>query len=282
MVTIADYKGHVPPDWCPGCGNYAQLSAISKVLSDLGIEPKDTLVSSGIGCSSNMPEFINVYGFHGIHGRALPVASAAKWANPKLTVLAYGGDGDGFSEGSQHLFYAAKRNVDITYIVSDNQIFGLTTGQASPTSQVGMKTKSTPDGNLEKPFNPLAFALTAGATFVARAFSGNAKHLQEIIKKGMQHKGFSFIDVFSPCVTYNKINTYDFFRQRTYVLEGNDTSDFKKALDLAHEWGDKIPIGVLYENNEKRYEDFDPVISGKSLIDQPLYKLTEEDLKEFL
>lgn len=281
MVTIADYKGKIKPDWCPGCGNFAQLSAISAALSELGIEPKDAVVSSGIGCSSNLPEFINLYGFHGIHGRSLPVASAIKWANEKLTVLAYGGDGDGFFEGTQHFYHTAKRNVDITYIVSDNQIFGLTTGQASPTSQIGMKTKSTPSGNIEKPLNPLTIALTAGATFVARAFSGDALHLREVIKKGIQHKGFSFIDVFSPCVTYNKINTYDFFRQRVYKPE-TDVTDFHKAYALAQEWGDKIPIGVLYQVDEKKYEDYDPVISNTPLIEKPPVKLTPEALSEFL
>ncbi len=246
MVTMLDYKGKVKPDWCPGCGNFAQLSAIGGALAELGIEPKDAVVSSGIGCSSNLPEFINLYGFHGIHGRSLPAASAIKWANDKLTVLAYGGDGDGFFEGTQHFYHAAKRNVDITYIVSDNQIFGLTTGQASPTSEIGVKTKSTPSGNIEQPLNPLTIALTAGATFVARAFSGDAIHLRETIKKGIQHKGFSFIDVFSPCVTYNKTNTYDYFRNRVYKPD-TDTKDFDKAYKLAQEWGDKIPIGVLYE-----------------------------------
>lgn len=281
MVTITDYKGKVKPDWCPGCGNFAQLSAISAALAELGIEPKDAVVSSGIGCSSNLPEFINLYGFHGIHGRSLPVASAVKWANEKLTVLAYGGDGDGFFEGTQHFYHTAKRNVDITYIVSDNQIFGLTTGQASPTSPIGMKTKSTPSGNIEKPLNPLTIALTAGASFVARAFSGDALHLREVIKKGIQHKGFSFIDVFSPCVTYNKINTYDFFRQRVYKPE-TDVTDFNKAYELAQEWGDKIPIGVLYQVDANRYEDSDPVIASTPLIEKPPVKLTPEALSEFL
>ena len=281
MVTIADYKGKVKPDWCPGCGNFAQLSAISAALADLKIEPKDVVISSGIGCSSNLPEFINLYGFHGIHGRSLPVASAIKWANEKLTVLAYGGDGDGFFEGTQHFYHTAKRNVDITYIVSDNQIFGLTTGQASPTSQIGMKTKSTPEGNIEKHLNPLTIALTAGASFVARAFSGDALHLREVIKRGIQHKGFSFIDVFSPCVTYNKINTYDFFRQRVYKPE-TDVKDFDKAYKLAQEWGEKIPIGVFYEVDAKRYEDSDPVIASSPLIEKPPVKLTPEVLSEFL
>jgi 2-oxoglutarate ferredoxin oxidoreductase subunit beta len=282
MVTIADYKGKVKPDWCPGCGNFAQLSAISMVLANMGIEPKDAVIASGIGCSSNLPEFINTYGFHGLHGRLIPVASAIKWANPKLTVIGYGGDGDGFFEGTQHFYHAAKRNIDITYIVSDNQVFGLTTGQASPTAAMGMKTKSTPNGNIEKPLNPLDFALAAGATFVARAFSGDAKHLQEMIKLGIQHKGFSFIDVFSPCVTYNKNNSYDYFRQRVYKLENNDKTDLLGAYKLAQELGDKIPIGVLYEKEEKTYEDYDPVIANTSLVEREPVKITEEFLEEFL
>ena len=171
MVTVSDFNGKVKPDWCPACGNFAQLSALKAVLAELGIESHNTVVVSGIGCSSNLPEFINAYGFHGLHGRLLPVASAIKWANPKLTVIGYGGDGDGFFEGTQHFYHTAKRNVDITYIVSDNQIFGLTTGQASPTSELGFKSKTTPEGNIEKPINPLAFGLAAGATFVARGFS---------------------------------------------------------------------------------------------------------------
>ncbi|OWP57109.1 MAG: 2-oxoacid ferredoxin oxidoreductase [Thermoplasmatales archaeon B_DKE] len=282
MVTLADYKGKVKPDWCPGCGNFAQLSAIGGALTELGIEPKDSVVVSGIGCSSNMPEFINMYGFHGLHGRLLPVAEAIKWANDKLTVIGYGGDGDGFFEGTQHFYHTSKRNVDITYIVSDNQIFGLTTGQASPTTSMGMVTKTTPKGNIEKPLNPLDFALTAGATFVARAFSGDAKQLKDIIKAGIQHRGFSFIDVLSPCVTYNKLNTYDFFRKRVYHIEGNDRKDLMQAYRIAQEWGDRIPIGILYENTDKTYEDYDPILSKGPLINNPIHKLVEDDLEEFV
>ncbi|HLH85715.1 MAG TPA: thiamine pyrophosphate-dependent enzyme [Thermoplasmataceae archaeon] len=281
MVTVADYRGKVKPDWCPGCGNFAQLSAIGAALAELGIPPHEAVVVSGIGCSSNLPEFINAYGFHGIHGRLLPVASAIKWANHKLTVIGYGGDGDGFFEGTQHFYHTAKRNVDITYIVSDNQIFGLTTGQASPTSELGMKTKSTPDGNIEKPLNPLTMALTAGATFVARAFSGDAIHLKEVIKRGILHKGFSFIDVFSPCVTYNKINTYDFFRKRVYKPE-TDVKDFNRAYALAQEWGDRIPIGVFYEVDAPRYEDMDRILKSGSLVEMEPVKLSEKALEEFL
>jgi len=281
MVTVADYKGRVRPDWCPACGNFAQLSAISGALAELSIEPKDVVVVSGIGCSSNMPEFINTYGFHGLHGRLLPVATAIKWANPKLNVIAYGGDGDGFFEGTQHFYHSAKRNVDIKYIVSDNQVFGLTTGQASPTAPLGRVTKSTPFGNPEKPVNPLTFALSAGATFVARGFSGDTMFLKEIIKKAIQHKGFAFVDVFSPCVTYNKIETYDFFRQRVYKPE-TDVKDFDKAYKLAQEEGDHLPIGVFYDVSEKLYDDYDPVISKEALVDIQPYKVTEKTLEEFL
>lgn len=282
MVKITDFQGNVKPDWCPACGNFAQLTAIKGALAELGIEPKDSVVVSGIGCSSNLPEFIKAYGFHGIHGRLLPVASAIKWVNPGLTVIGYGGDGDGFFEGTQHFFHAAKRNVNITYIVSDNQIFGLTTGQASPTSEIGLVTKTTPDGNIEPPVNPLTFALTAGATFVARAFSGDPKYLTEIVKKAIEHNGFSFIDVLSPCVTFNKTNTYDYFRKRVYKYENENPDDFTKAYELSKEWGDKIPIGVFYQKEGRKYEDLDPVLSTKNLAHSEPRKVTEADLKEFL
>ncbi|MHB1648289.1 MAG: thiamine pyrophosphate-dependent enzyme [Cuniculiplasma sp.] len=282
-ITMADYKGSVKADWCPGCGNFAQLSAIPMALSQLGIAPENSVIVSGIGCSSNMPEYMRAYGFHGIHGRSLPAAQAIKWANKELTVIAYGGDGDGYNEGTQHLYHGARRNSDITYIVSDNQIFGLTTGQASPTSRLGMKTKTTPDGNLEPPINPLSMALSAGATFVAREFSGDVKHLVETIKKAIQHKGFSFIDVFSPCVTYNKDNTYDFFRERVYKLEDqkHDTSDIMAAFAKAAEWGDKIPIGILYQREDKILSDVDPVLH-ENLISTPVKKLVPADIEEFL
>lgn len=282
MVKATDFQGKVRPDWCPACGNFAQLTAIRTALADLGIEPKDTVVVSGIGCSSNLPEFINAYGFHGIHGRLLPVSSAVKWMNPDLTVIGYGGDGDGFFEGTQHFFHTAKRNVDITYMVSDNQIFGLTTGQASPTSEIGFISKTTPEGNIEPPLNPLTFALAAGATFVARAFSGDPKHLTEIAKRAIQHKGFAFIDVMSPCVTFNKHNTYDFFRQRVYKYESENLEDFSAAFEISKEWGDKIPIGIFYEKESHKYEDSDPVLSKINLAKTVGRKLVPEDIKEFL
>ncbi len=274
----------VKPDWCPGCGNFAQHSAIKSVLAELNIQPHEVVVVSGIGCSSNMPEFLNVYGFHGIHGRLLPVAQAIKWTNPKLTVIAYGGDGDGYFEGTNHFVHAAKRNVDITYIVSDNQIFGLTTGQASPTSEFGMVTKTTPFGNVEVPINPLTVALSAGATFVARGFSGELDHLKYIIKRAILHRGFSLVDVFSPCVTWNKINTYEYFKKRVYKLDESRINDFNFAYEKAQEYGERIPIGIFYETERPRYEDLDPVLKETKLIEDKTYEKIgkEEALKEFI
>ncbi len=281
-MMAEEFRGKVRPDWCPGCGNYAQLTAITQALAELNIKPENVAVISGIGCSSNMPEFLNVYGYHSLHGRLLPVASGVKWANSKLTVIAYGGDGDGYFEGTQHLYHTAKRNVDITYMVSDNQVFGLTTGQASPTAPIGLRTKTTPDGNIETPFNPITYALTAGATFVARGFSGDVKFLKEITVKAIKHRGFSFIDVFSPCVIWNKANGYDFFRPRVYRVTDNDVTDFNNAYRLGMEWGDKIPIGVFYDVDRPIYDDVDEVLKNGPLIDQPVHRLKDEDLEEFL
>jgi len=271
----------VKPDWCPGCGNFAQHNAIRSALSKLNIEPHNVVTVSGIGCSSNMPEYLNTYGFHGIHGRLLPVAQAIKWSNPDLTVIAYGGDGDGYFEGTNHLIHAAKRNVDITYIVSDNQIFGLTTGQASPTSELGMITKTTPYGNVEYPINPLTIALSAGATFVARGFSGELAHLEMLIERAIEHKGFSLIDVMSPCITWNKLDTYEYFRQKTYKLDEEQITDFSYAYNKALET-EKIPIGILYEISKQKYEDLDPVLKTVNLSKDKIQINKDEALKEFL
>jgi 2-oxoglutarate ferredoxin oxidoreductase subunit beta len=271
----------VKPDWCPGCGNFAQHNAIRSALSKLNIEPHNVVTVSGIGCSSNMPEYLNTYGFHGIHGRLLPVAQAIKWSNPDLTVIAYGGDGDGYFEGTNHLIHAAKRNVDITYIVSDNQIFGLTTGQASPTSELGMITKTTPYGNVEYPINPLTIALSAGATFVARGFSGELAHLEMLIERAIEHKGFSLIDVMSPCITWNKLDTYEYFRQKIYKLDEEQITDFSYAYNKALET-EKIPIGILYEISRQKYEDLDPVLKTVNLSKDKIQINKDEALKEFL
>lgn len=252
-LTIADTKGKADPDWCPGCGDYGVLAALQKALVELQIPLHNVVTISGIGCSSNLPGYVNTYGMHTLHGRSLAVATGVKLANHALTVIVTGGDGDGFGIGGNHFVHTMRRNVDLLYIVMDNQIYGLTTGQTSPTSRVGMKTKSMPFGNIERPVNPISLALAAGCTFVARGFSGEQKHLTELIKLGIQHRGFSLLDVFSPCVTYNHDNTYQWFRPRVKKLEDDssyDASDWIAAMEKSTLWGDEIPIGKFFERTD--------------------------------
>ena len=262
MLELSKYKSETRPDWCPGCGDFGVLNSLVQAVANLEIDPKDLLVVSGIGCSSNLPGFIHAYGFHSLHGRAVAVATGARLANPDLNVVVTGGDGDGYGIGLGHFVHAMRRNLDITYIVMDNQIYGLTTGQASPTSMKNFSTKSSPYGTIEEPINPIALALVSGATYVARGFSGDPKHLTELIQNGMKHKGFALVDVFSPCVTWNKINTYDYFRQKCYKFNGADynTSDQTQALAKARESDPKIPIGLFYEIQKPTYEEQDPTL----------------------
>lgn len=272
-LPIETYQGLVEPDWCPGCGDFGVLRALEIAAGRLHVEPKDLFVVSGIGCSSNLPGFFHAYGFHSLHGRAVAVASGAKLANHNLKVVITGGDGDGYGIGLGHFIHAMRRNLDLTYIVMNNQIYGLTTGQASPTTSKEHKTKSTPRGNVELPINPLALAIVSGATYVARGFSGEAKHLADLIAGGIAHHGFALVDVFSPCVTYNKVNTYPWFKQRVYKLEDDktyDSSAMESALTKAFEWGDKIPLGLFYRSEEITYEDTEPALRKGPLVTQPL------------
>ena len=278
MVTVADYNVKERPQWCPGCGNFALAGALRNALAELGIEPHQTVISSGIGCSGKLPHYVMSYGFEGLHGRTLPVASGIKLANPKLTVIAVGGDGDGYGIGAGHFLHIMRRNYDLTYIVHDNQVYGLTTGQASPTSQLGMKTKTTPYGVVETPFNPLAAAITGGATFVARAFAGDMAHTKEIFKQAIAHRGFALVDVFQPCVTFNRLNTYEFFTKRIYKLETqnpkHDTSNKMLALEKAFEQMasnyERLPIGVFYKEERQTFEDTLPQIKEKTLLEQDI------------
>src|ERR1700741_1268563 len=253
LTTMADLKGKVDPDWCPGCGDFGVLAAVQKALVELQIPNHEVATISGIGCSSNFPGFINTYGIHTLHGRSLAVATGFKMPNHGMTVLVPGGDGDGFGIGGNHFMHTMRRNVDLTYIVMDNQIYGLTTGQVSPTSRKGMKTKSMPFGNIEAPINPISLALAAGATFVARGYSGEQKHLTELIKQGSEHQGFSFLDVFSPCVTYNHDNTYQWFRPRVKKLEDDsayDPTNWLAAIEKSLLWDDEIPIEKFFERTD--------------------------------
>lgn len=262
-LTKDTYKGRIHPDWCPGCGDFSVLAALQTALFELGLKPYQVCVISGIGCSSNLPGFINTYGMHTLHGRSLAVGSGVKLANHDLKVICVGGDGDGFGIGGNHFVHTCRRNIDMTYIVMDNQIYGLTTGQISPTSTKGMKTKSTPHGSVENPINPIPMAMVAGATYVARAFSGKQKHMVEMFKGAIQHNGFALVDVFSPCVTYNKDNTYQWFNPRVKILEelGHDATDFHKALDRGYQWGEEIPIGLFWRRTDlPSLEDQEPVL----------------------
>ena len=239
-----DYKSRTKPTWCPGCGDYGLLASLYQALAALEMDPANTLVVSGIGCSSRLPFFVSTYGFQTAHGRVLPVAIGAKIANPDLTVIAVGGDGDGFSIGGGHLVHAVRRNPNITYLVMDNNVYGLTKGQTSPTSPLGFKTKSTPYGSSDAPINPMAWVLSSGVSFAARGFTGNPKHLSDLIVQGIQHPGFAFVQAMSPCPTF--YNTFDLWRPKVEDLpEGHDPADRMQAMSQALR-DDKIPVGVFY------------------------------------
>ena len=279
------YKGKIHPDWCPGCGDFSVLSALQTALFELGLKPHQVVVISGIGCSSNLPGFINTYGMHTLHGRALAVGTGVKLANHELKVICTGGDGDGFGIGGNHFTHTMRRNIDLTYIVMDNQIYGLTTGQTSPTSRKGMKTKSTPYGNVENPINPIPLAIVGGATYVARGFSGKQKHLVDLLKGAIQHRGFSLVDVFSPCVTYNKDNTYQFFNPRVKILEemGHDAGDMAKAMERGYQWGEEIPIGLFWKRDDlPALEDLEPVLSEGGPLAHRKLGITDEQAKSLI
>src|SRR5438034_3958959 len=273
QLTKETYRGRIHPDWCPGCGDFSVLAALQTALFELGLQPHQACVISGIGCSSNLPGYVNTYGMHTLHGRALAVATGVRLGNHELKVICAGGDGDGYGIGGNHFVHVMRRNVDLTYIVMDNQIYGLTTGQVSPTSRKGMKTKSTPFGSVENPVNPIPMAIVCGATYVARGFSGQQKHLVSLIKAGIEHRGFAFIDVFSPCVTYNHDNTHEFFKQRTRKLEemGHDPTDLHAAVRRGSEWGDTIPIGLFYKKDDTpALDELEPVLAeGDALARRP-------------
>lgn len=243
--------------WCPGCGNFQILSAVKQALIKLELQSYQILFVSGIGQSSKLPHYLQCNLFNGLHGRSLPVATGAKIANHELTVIVVGGDGDGYGEGGNHFIHSIRRNLDITYIVHNNQIYGLTKGQASPTSNIGFITKTTPKGVYSQPLNPLVLAISLGATFVARGFSARIPHLINLIIDAVKHKGFAIIDVLQPCVSFNYLNTYSWYNDRVYDIAEEKTYDprnkieaFKKAL----EWDDRIPIGIIYKVEKIPYE----------------------------
>lgn len=261
----ADYRSDIEPTWCPGCGDFGVISAITKALSELKIRPENVVSVSGIGCSSRAPLFLKNYSMHVLHGRAIPTVIGVKIANPDLTVLVEAGDGDLFSIGSGHNPHAARRNIDITVLCMDNQVYGLTKNQISPTSREGLYGSLTPYGSIDKPVNPISYMLTFGATFVAQTYAGNLKHMSDIIKKAISHRGFSFVNIISSCPTYNKVDTFKYYKDKTVDINEqghNELDNLQKALELAmkdleHYYNEsaKVPIGIFYQKEEPTYQD---------------------------
>lgn len=277
MATFKDFRNNVKPNWCPGCGDFSVQAAIQKAAANVGLEPEEVAIITGIGCSGRLSGYVNSYGVHSIHGRSLPLAQGVKMVNKDLTVIASGGDGDGFAIGMGHTVHALRRNMDMTYIVMDNQIYGLTKGQTSPSSAKGFVTKSTPKGNIEQNIAPLELAISSGATFVAQSFSSDIKELTSIIEEAINHKGFSFVNVFSPCVTYNKINTYDWFKENLTKLadiEGYDNTNKSQAMQTVLDTESMI-TGIIYQDKdtpsyESQIEQFDeqPLVKKSLKLEQ--------------
>lgn len=254
-MEINDYKGKVKPSWCPGCGNHAVLIALKKAMAALDYKTHETSIVSGIGCSSRFPFFMSTYGFHTIHGRALPVAIGLKQANPKINVIAVGGDGDGLSIGGNHFIHAGRKNPNITYIMMDNEIYALTKGQCSPTSRIGTTTKCNPYAWTADRINPVLMALSFNASYVARGYSGNVKQLEELIKGGLEHKGFAFIHIISPCVQYNKVSSFEKIKELVRNLpENHDVQDRVNAMKFAFA-PEGVYTGVFYKTERPTYEE---------------------------
>ena len=247
--------------WCPGCGNFAILECLKTAMEEMGKDPSQVLVVAGIGQAAKTPQYISANAFCGLHGRALPAAVAAKIANEKLTVIVDTGDGDSYGEGGNHFLHNMRRNVDITHCVHDNQIYGLTKGQASPTSMLGMVTGVQTDGNFNEPLNPILLAIAAGAGFVARAFTGRREHLIEIMKKAIEYKGYAIVDILQPCVSFNKLNTFGWYNKRVYELEEDyDYEDKMLAIAKSMEFGEKIPLGIIYQEAKPTFHEKNMVL----------------------
>lgn len=256
--------------WCPGCGNFSILNCLKTALEELGKDPHEVLMAAGIGQAAKTPQYISANTFCGLHGRSLPAATAAKIVNEGLTVIVNSGDGDSYGEGGNHFIHAIRRNVNIAHFVHDNQIYGLTKGQSSPTTAEGQVTNAQADGNISHPLNPVLMAIAAGAGFVARSFSGDSKHLIAMMKEAISYKGYALVDILQPCVSFNKVNTFSYYKERVYHLEEDyDTADKAGAMIKAMEFGARIPIGILYREDRPDYHEMNKILAGKEpLVDQ--------------
>ena len=256
--------------WCPGCGNFSIINCLKTALEELGKDPYEVLMVAGIGQAAKTPQYLSANSFCGLHGRSLPAAVAAKMANESLTVIVNTGDGDSYGEGGNHFLHNMRRNVDITHFVHDNQIYGLTKGQASPTTGEGMVTGAQADGSFNTPLNPVLLAIAAGAGFVGRGFSGQPKHLISLMKQAIEYPGYALVDIFQPCVSFNKVNTFAWYQQHTYILEEDyDPSNKLLAMEKAMEFGERIPLGVIYRQERPTFHRKHPVLKdGTPLVDQ--------------
>jgi 2-oxoglutarate ferredoxin oxidoreductase subunit beta len=280
-VTMKDFASPAKPTWCPGCGDYGIHAALKQALVKVGLAPHQVLLVGGIGCGSKMPDYTTANGFMTLHGRTLPVATGARLANHGLKVITVHGDGDGMGLGMGHFVHTARRNLEVVDLLQNNQIYGLTKGQYSPTSDMGFVTSTSPDGAFEHAANPVALAIAAGGTFVARGFAGDAKGLAEIIAQALEHKGYALVDILQPCVTFNRKNTYDWYRERVYELEGtgHDPSDPVAAYQKALEWGEKIPLGMIYRASKPTYDEQVPALKDGPVATRKLRKLTQEQVE---
>lgn len=270
MVTLADY-GTYETAWCPGCGNFSIAKAVKQALVASNLKPHEVLFVSGIGQAAKAPHYLNANVFNGLHGRSLPVATGAKLSNSNLTVMVESGDGCNYGEGGNHLLAAIRRNVNITLLVHNNQVYGLTKGQASPTSDEGFVTKAQPQGAPSAAFNPIALAVAMRAGFVARGFAGMIDHLSELIQQGIAHHGFALIDILQPCVSFNTVNTFAWYEKRCSPMPVKyDPTNWDEAMKVACQWGDRIPIGVIYQNDRLSFEDHFPVLAHGPLLGRSL------------
>jgi 2-oxoglutarate/2-oxoacid ferredoxin oxidoreductase subunit beta len=268
LPELEDYKGQTPA-WCPGCGNFGILRAFKEAVVELGKEPYQFTIVSGIGQAGKFPHYLKCNTFNGLHGRTLPVATGIRLANHEMLVIAVAGDGDCYGEGGNHLIHAMRRNINVKLFVHDNQIYGLTKGQPSPTSPEGMVAKNQPFGVFSEQLNPMALAVALDCSFVARGYAGDIPHLKELMKSAILHKGFSLLDILQPCVTFNKVNTYDWYRARVYHIEPEyNPEDRIAAFSRALEWGDRIPLGIIFRNNRQILEERIPVIRDMPLVKQ--------------
>ena len=279
MSTLEDF-GQYEAAWCPGCGNFPILKAVKKALVESNLSPHQLLFVSGIGQAAKTPHYLNANVFNGLHGRAVPVATGAKLSNPELTVIVESGDGCNYGEGGNHFLAAIRRNINLTMLVHNNQVYGLTKGQASPTSQKGFVTKAQPGGVLSEPFSPLAVAVAMRAGFVARSFSGYEEHITDMVRQAIAHEGFALVDIVHPCVSFNKVNTFTWYKERCEKLPDDyDPSDWQAAMKTAITWGDKIPIGLIYKNEQPPYEENFAVLKKGPLVKQDVDR---EALKDIL